>query len=230
MIKFKNINFNKILFLLLRIGSLFFIIQGLYEIKSDTYINNINEFIIEGINSINVKLIGSDEVIKSISKYMYIVPMMILIYINFIKVMYNFDNGLSKMLKFRSKNFNDYLIIKNLLVFKYIIKDIMIFVTTLLLCILINRIQIDNLMTFIVNLIKVILIYIYIPITVINLSEKYQFSLVFLFGLITAVTYLVNLNILLVFCIISISLFFEYIFIRYIENNDDIIFYSFLRW
>lgn len=230
MIKFKNINFNKILFLLLRIGSLFFIIQGLYEIKSDTYINNINEFIIEGINSINVKLIGSDEVIKSISKYMYIVPMMILIYINFIKVMYNFDNGLSKMLKFRSKNFNDYLIIKNLLVFKYIIKDIMIFVTTLLLCILINRIQIDNLMTFIVNLIKVILIYIYIPITVINLSEKYQFSLVFLFGLITAVTYLVNLNILLVFCIISISLFFEYMFIRYIENNDDIIFYSFLRW
>lgn len=229
MIKFKNINFNKILFLLLRIGSLFFIIQGLYEIKSDTYINNINEFIIEGINSINVKLIGSDEVIKSISKYMYIVPMMILIYINFIKVMYNFDNGLSKMLKFRSKNFNDYLIIKNLLVFKYIIKDIMIFVTTLLLCILINRIQIDNLMTFIVNLIKVILIYIYIPITVINLSEKYQFSLVFLFGLITAVTYLVNLNILLVFCIISISLFFEYMFIRYIENNDDIIFYSFLR-
>lgn len=229
MIKFKNINFNKILFLLLRIGSLFFIIQGLYEIKSDTYINNINEFIIEGINSINVKLIGSDEVIKSISKYMYIVPMMILIYINFIKVMYNFDNGLSKMLKFRSKNFNDYLIIKNLLVFKYIIKDIMIFVTTLLLCILINRIQIDNLMTFIVNLIKVILIYIYIPITVINLSEKYQFSLVFLFGLITLVTYLVNLNILLVFCIISISLFFEYMFIRYIENNDDIIFYNFLR-
>lgn len=229
MIKFKNINFNKILFLLLRIGSLFFIIQGLYEIKSDTYINNINEFIIEGINSINVKLIGSDEVIKSISKYMYIVPMMILIYINFIKVMYNFDNGLSKMLKFRSKNFNDYLIIKNLLVFKYIIKDIMIFVTTLLLCILINRIQIDNLMTFIVNLIKVILIYIYIPITVINLSDKYEFSLVFLFGLITAVTYLVNLNILLVFCIISISLFFEYIFIRYIENNDDIIFYNFLR-
>lgn len=229
MIKFKNINFNKILFLLLRIGSLFFIIQGLYEIKSDTYINNINEFIIEGINSINVKLIGSDEVIKSISKYMYIVPMMILIYINFIKVMYNFDNGLSKMLKFRSKNFNNYLIIKNLLVFKYIIKDIIVFLTTLLLCILVNKIQIDNLITFIVNLIKVILIYIYIPITVINLSDKYEFSLVFLFGLITAVTYLVNLNILLVFCIISISLFFEYIFIRYIENNDYIIFYNFLR-
>lgn len=160
---------------------------------------------------------------------MYIVPMMILIYINFIKVMYNFDNGLSKMLKFRSKNFNNYLIIKNLLVFKYIIKDIIVFLTTLLLCILVNKIQIDNLITFIVNLIKVILIYIYIPITVINLSDKYEFSLVFLFGLITAVTYLVNLNILLVFCIISISLFFEYIFIRYIENNDYIIFYNFLR-
>lgn len=229
MIKFKNINFNKILFLLLRIGSLFFIIQGLYEIKSDTYINNINEFIIEGINSINIRIIGSNEIIKSISKYMYIVPMMILIYINFIKVMYNFDNGLSKMLKFRSKNFNDYLIIKNLLVFKYIIKDIIVFISTLLLCVLINRIQIDNLMTFIVNLTKVILIYIYIPITVINLSDKYEFSLVFLFGLITLVTYLVNLSILLVFCIISISLFFEYIFIRYIENNDDIIFYNFLR-
>lgn len=229
MIKFKNINFNKILFLLLRIGSLFFIIQGLYEIKSDTYINNINEFIIEGINSINIRIIGSNEIIKSISKYMYIVPMMILIYINFIKVMYNFDNGLSKMLKFRSKNFNDYLIIKNLLVFKYIIKDIIVFISTLLLCVLINRIQIDNLMTFIVNLTKVILIYIYIPITVINLSDKYEFSLVFLFGLITLVTYLVNLSILLVFCIISISLFFEYIFIRYIENNDYIIFYNFLR-